>query len=120
LASCYPAVRSDAKKKKPAITSAIISKIKQGIAPWRGMAEGLSLDFFLIFGAAIQKEQIYGQHGSDLSAYFLNRLSNAARASFALRGAGITPFSPARPAPPEGWASRATVTRGEKSSQVFA
>jgi hypothetical protein len=58
LASSYPAVRSDAKKKKPAITSAIISKIKQGTAPWRGMADGLlSLDFFLIFGAAIQKEQ---------------------------------------------------------------
>jgi hypothetical protein len=55
----YPAVRNEAKKKKPAITSAIISKIKQGIAPWRGIAEGLlSVDFFLIFGAAIQKEQV--------------------------------------------------------------
>jgi hypothetical protein len=121
LASSYPAVRSDAKKKKPAITSAIISKIKQGIAPWRGIAEGLlSLDFFLIFGAAIQKEQSTACMDLTFGVYFLNRLSNAARASFALRGAGITPFSPARPAPPEGWASRATVTRGEKSSQVFA
>jgi hypothetical protein len=51
-------VRSEAKKKKPAITSAIISKIKQGIAPCLGMAELLvSLDFFLIFGAAIQKRR---------------------------------------------------------------
>jgi hypothetical protein len=42
------------------MTSAMISKIKQGIAPCRGMAEGLvllSVDFFLIFGAAIQKQQ---------------------------------------------------------------
>jgi hypothetical protein len=121
LASSYPAVRSEAKKKNPAITSAIISKIKQGIAPWRGMAEGLlSLDFFLIFGAAIQKEQCTASTDLTFRVYFLNRLSNAARASFALRGPGITPFSPARPVPPEGKASRATVTRGEKSSQVFA
>ena len=51
----YPVERSEAKKKKPAMASAIISKIKHGIAPWRGMAEALlSVDFFLIFGAAIQ------------------------------------------------------------------
>ncbi|MGI9073174.1 MAG: hypothetical protein ACR2JB_18115 [Bryobacteraceae bacterium] len=121
LASSYPAVRSEAKKKKPAITSAIISKIKQGIAPWRGIAEVLlSVDFFLIFGAAIQREQ--GTASTDLTfrIYFLNRLSNAARASFALRGAWLDPFSPALPTAPEGRASRATVTRGEKSSHVLA
>ncbi|MBV9405658.1 MAG: hypothetical protein JO211_09965 [Acidobacteriaceae bacterium] len=49
----------------------------------------------------------------------MNKLSNAARASFALRGAGMIPFSPIFAAVPEGKASRATVTRGEKSSQVF-
>jgi hypothetical protein len=51
----HPVERSEAKKKKPAMASAMINKIKQGIAPWRGMAEALlSVDFFLIFGAAIQ------------------------------------------------------------------
>jgi hypothetical protein len=59
----YPAVRKEAKKKKPAITSAIINKIKHGIAPWRGVAEVLlSVVFFLIFGAAIQKNDV-SQHG---------------------------------------------------------
>jgi hypothetical protein len=66
-------VRSDAKKKKPAIISAIISRIKQGIAPWRGIAEVLlSLVFFLIFGAAIQRSKIR-QHGSGLSCLFLEQ-----------------------------------------------
>jgi len=113
--------RSDAKKKNPAIARAIISKIKQGIAPWRGMAEALlSLDFFLIFGAAIQNERCIASTDLTSRAYFLNRLSNAARASLALRGAWLIPFSPALPAVPEGRASRATVTRGEKYSHVLA
>lgn len=117
----YPVVRNDAKKKNPAIASTIISSIKQGIAPCRGIAEGLtSADFFLIFGAAIQRGNFPDQPGINFTAYFLNKLSNAARASFALRGAGTAPFSWPLPTAPEGSASRATVTRGEKSSHVLA
>jgi hypothetical protein len=102
------------------MASAMINKIKQGIAPCRGMAEALlSVDFFLIFGAAIQTGDVHRARTS-LRAYFLNRLSNAARASVALRGAELVPFSPTRPAVPEGSASRATVTRGEKKSHVLA
>jgi len=52
--------------------------------------------------------------------YFLNKLSNAARASFALRGAGITPFAGECETVPEGAESRATVTRGLNNSHVFA
>ena len=52
----YPVARNDAKKKNPAIASTMTSRIKQGIAPCRGIAEVLtSVDFFLIFGAAIQR-----------------------------------------------------------------
>ena len=65
----------------------MISRIKQGIAPCRGIAEVLtSVDFFLIFGAAIQTGDSWSD-GSGSYAYFLNKLSNAARASLALRGA---------------------------------
>ncbi len=61
-ASAYPVARNEAKKKNPAITSTTISRIKHGIAPWRGIAEVLtSADFFLIFGAAIQKGRFSGQ-----------------------------------------------------------
>ena len=49
----------------------------------------------------------------------MNKLSNAARASVALRGAGCEPFSAKRIAGAEGSASRATVTRGENSSHEF-
>jgi len=80
----------------------------------------LSLDFFLIFGAAIQSGSVRVGTNPAFTPYFLNRLSNAARASFALRGACVTPFSPALPTAPEGSASRATVTRGEKNSHVLA
>ena len=52
--------------------------------------------------------------------HFLNKLSNAARASLALRGAGVTPSSAGRGAVPDGNASRATVTRARNSSQVLA
>jgi hypothetical protein len=98
-----------------------MSRIKQGIAPWRGIADALlSVDFFLILGAAIQNRRRTTGTYFTFRAYFLNRLSNAARASVALRGAWLIPFSPPLPAAPEGWASRATVTRGEKKSQVLA
>src|SRR5437868_15174750 len=97
------------------------SKIRQGIAPCRGMAEPfVSLDFFFIFGAAIQRRGMWSVRDLTFMPYFLNKLSNAARASFALRGAGVAPFSPTRPTRPEGSASRATVTRGEKNSHVLA
>src|SRR6185312_17154205 len=54
-------------------------------------------------------------------SYFLNRLLNAARASSALRGPGLAfvmtgAFAVGAIATP----SLATVTRGRKSSQVFA
>ena len=75
-------MRSEAKKKKPAITRAMISKIKHGIAPWRGIAEVLvSLAFFLIFGAAIQNEQGKASTGSDLPCLLLEQAIK--------RGAGI-------------------------------
>lgn len=52
--------------------------------------------------------------------YFLKRLLKASRASFELRGAcGAEPFS-ARMLVLEGSASRATVTRGEKSPHWLA
>ncbi|HMF76773.1 MAG TPA: hypothetical protein VK604_14020 [Bryobacteraceae bacterium] len=51
----------------------------------------------------------------------MNKLSKAARASVALRGAVLTLLSGTRAAGgPAGSASRATVTRGEKSSHVLA
>lgn len=53
------------------------------------------------------------------TVHFLNKLSKAARAAFALRGAWTTPLSTFF-IMPEGDTSRATVTRGSKSSQVFA
>lgn len=82
------------------------SKTRQGIAPCLGMIEGLELDdFFLIFGPA---------------TYFLNKLSNAALASIAFRGAGMTPFPGVCDTTPLGAASRATVTRGENSEHSFA
>jgi hypothetical protein len=51
--------------------------------------------------------------------YFLNKLSKAARASLAFRGAAV--FSTIRlDELGAGWESRATVTIGEKNSQVLA
>lgn len=51
----------------------MISKIKQGIAPWRGMAEALlSVDFFLIFGAAIQNG-LYTGSTDDVPRLFLEQ-----------------------------------------------
>ena len=54
-------------------------------------------------------------------SYFLNKLSNAARASLALRGAAV-PFWSEEPLPLGIAAipSRATVKRGANSSQVLA
>ncbi len=98
-------------------------RIKHGIAPCRGMADGFAaLDFFLILDEAIPSGQtrVCAEFSPGLSAYFLNRLSNAARASFALLGAAMMPFSGILATVPEGSASRATVTRGAKSSQVLA
>jgi hypothetical protein len=101
--------------------------MRQGSAPWRGTGELLAPDdFFLILGAAIQSHK----NAPSASAasyctptercYFLNKLSKAARASFALRGAGTDPLSEIFAIGPEGKASRATVTRGKKSSQELA
>jgi hypothetical protein len=90
----------------------MITKTRHGIAPCRGIAEVFELeDFLLIFGPAI------GWVGP---SYFLNKLSKAARASSALRGAGITPLPGVCDNVPVGAESRATVTRGENSSHVFA
>jgi hypothetical protein len=53
--------------------------------------------------------------------YFLNKLSKAVRASLAFRGAGtLSPFTVTLGAGPTFAPSFATVTRGRKSSQVFA
>ncbi len=84
--------------------------IRQGIAPWRGIIEvGVDgADFFLILVELIARR-----------GYFLNKLSKAARASLALRGAGV--LSTTRLEEECGAAeSRATVTIGEKNSQVLA
>jgi len=83
---------------------------RHGIAPWRGIIEaGVELaDFFFIFWELITR-----------GGYFLNKLSKAARASLALRSAGAG-FSTGRFDWPDGTASRATVTMGEKNSHVFA
>jgi hypothetical protein len=48
-------VWNDAKKKKATTPRAIATSIRQGIAPWRGMADvftAVDLDFFFILGAA--------------------------------------------------------------------
>jgi hypothetical protein len=48
-------LRNAKKKMTPTMINRSASNIKHGIAPWRGIAEVLELlDFFLIFGAAIQ------------------------------------------------------------------
>ena len=65
-------------------------------------------DFFLIFG----EPMIDG-------GYFLNKLSKAARASLALRGARVVLFSAGLLDGPAG-SSRATVNMGVKKSHVFA
>lgn len=65
-------------------------------------------DFFLIFCEAMISER----------RYFLNKLSKAARASLALRGAGV--LSTGRWAEAGAGASRATVTMAAKNSQVLA
>ena len=80
--------------------------MRQGIAPCLGITEDFELeDFFLIFGPA---------------TYFLNKLSNAARASVAFLGAAITPLPGVCDTTPFGAASRATVTRGENNEHWFA
>ncbi len=95
------------------------------MAPCRGIADVFALvDFFLIFGAAIpfnrdraRKQAVGARPRSPV--YFLNKLSNAARASLALRGAEFVPLPPAGADVPAGSASRAIVTRGENSSQSW-
>jgi hypothetical protein len=60
----------------------------------------------------------------ETKSYFLNKLSNAARASDALRDVCIAVVSIDRPDPlewlPLGTASRATVTAGAKEAHSFA
>jgi hypothetical protein len=51
--------------------------------------------------------------------YFLNSLSNASRASLALRGGGVFVPGIRLPGPCADEASRATVTRGENRAQSF-
>jgi hypothetical protein len=51
--------------------------------------------------------------------YFLKSLSKASRASLALRGGGVLIPGILLPGPCADEASRATVTRGEKSAQSF-
>ena len=93
---------------------------RQGIAPCLGIAEVFELDdFFLILGPAIRLSGAY-KRNREQPRYFLNKLSNAARASSALRGAGTVPFPGDCDIIPEGAESRATVTRGENNSHVFA
>jgi|ERR1700761_642977 len=108
----YAVLRSAKKKISPTISSSNASKTRHGMAPWRGIAEVFAVVvFFLIFGEATDWTE---------RAYFLNKLSKAARASVALRGACTAPWSPFLTTAPEGSASRATVTLGENSSQVLA
>lgn len=110
-------LRRAKKKIRPMMSNSKATSTRQGMAPWRGMTDDLAVvDFLLIFGAAIQQWRL-GRAGR--VAYFLNKLSNAARASFALRGAWIALWSPLRAAVPEGKASRATVTRGENRLHVL-
>jgi hypothetical protein len=61
-----------------------------------------------------------GASARELLPYFLNKLSNAARASVALRGAGMFAFPGCCDMTPLGAESRATVTRGENREQLFA
>ncbi len=101
------------------------SKTRQGIAPCLGTAEVLELeDFFLILGPAIYLRAQPHPWPVRLPrcglSYFLNKLSNAARASSALRGAGAEPFAADCDTMPVGAESRATVTRGENNSHEFA
>ena len=133
--------RKLAKKNTAASNSASPRSIRQGIAPWRGRGEAFSLVcFFLMRGAAITSSHCRseGSRQSNLQAqatdspsngeavvpdfsYFLNKLLNAARASSALRGAGLALVMTgaladgAMPTP-----SLATVTRGRKTSHVLA
>jgi len=103
--------------------------MRQGIAPCLGIADALEADdFFLIFGPAIETQLRRAERKSKSSRspafsrnYFLNKLSNAARASLALRGVAImVPFPGDWETAPPGAESRATVTRGENSSHEFA
>jgi hypothetical protein len=76
---------------------------------------------FLFSEQPLAQAALRGREQSSANArhHFLKRLSNAARASLALRGAGMVPLSENLAAVPDGNTSRATVTRGEKSSQVL-
>ena len=101
------------------------SRIRQGIAPCRGIAEAFELVvFFLIFGPAIVMAlgatEPRLQSSGYLCCYFLNKLSNAARASLALRGADMDPFIGDCETVPVGATSRATVTRGANRLQELS
>ena len=100
------------------------TRIRHGMAPCRGIAEVFELPvLFLIFGDAMRSSKGTPAHSLPPvanPAYFLNKLSNAARASVGLRGACIVLWSPFFTTAPEGIASRATVTFGENSSHVLA
>jgi hypothetical protein len=115
--------------------------MRQGIAPWRGRGDAFSLVcFFLMRGAAITSSHCRSEGSRQSSfqaqattlrrtgkpsfrdfSYFLNKLLKAARASSALRGAGLAVVitgalaDGAMPTP-----SLATVTRGRKTSHVLA
>jgi hypothetical protein len=106
----HPAERKEKKtiRDKTRMPSPIM--MRQGIAPCRGIMEvGVELvDFFLIFVEAMDERGVY----------FLNKLSKAARASLALRGAGVCSIALLEWI--AGTASRATVTIGEKNSHVLA
>ena len=72
-------------------------------------------------GAAKEVKKDYRRHRLR-HPYFLKSLSNASRASLALRGGGVLipcagPLAPLLPCVDE--ASRATVTRGENVTQSF-
>jgi hypothetical protein len=95
-------------------------RIRQGIAPCRRAAAALPPpDLFLIFADAKLKKTLLALRSRE-GRYFLNKLSKAARASLALRGAEPFSYTRGGPAIPLAGASRATVTRAENSSHSFA
>jgi hypothetical protein len=77
-------LRSAKKKISPTISSKTPSKIKHGIAPWRGIADVLELPvFFLILEAAIQMIR-------PKRAAILNRLALDNRAALHNRAARVS------------------------------
>jgi hypothetical protein len=124
-------LRSAAKKKKARTPSPSSMRTRQGTAPWRGNIDAfVVVDFFLILEDAIvirsramgnlHRQEVRWPRRNLFRSYFLNKLSNAARASLALRGPDIVLWSGTLPFGTAVMPSRATVTRGAKRLQSLA